>query len=156
MAVVDATPGERPAATVATSVLQQPSMLAARPHIEPRRVTGADSVVVSEIYLSLQGESSHQGLLCSFVRLTGAICGAGGANRPSPSGVDANVVAEVVERVKALGAPRVEVTGGEPLLQPGVYPLMEGCSRRDSWCCSRPPGPSTCGWYRQRCTRSST
>jgi 7-carboxy-7-deazaguanine synthase len=34
-------------------------------------------------------------------------------------------VTEVVERVKALGSPRVEVTGGEPLLQPGVYPLME-------------------------------
>jgi 7-carboxy-7-deazaguanine synthase len=34
-------------------------------------------------------------------------------------------VSEVVERVRALGAPRVEVTGGEPLLQPGVYPLME-------------------------------
>jgi 7-carboxy-7-deazaguanine synthase len=33
-------------------------------------------------------------------------------------------VAEVVDRVKALGSPRVEVTGGEPLLQPGVYPLM--------------------------------
>ena len=46
-------------------------MLAARPQIEPRRVPGADSVVVSEIYLSLQGESSHQGLLCSFVRLDG-------------------------------------------------------------------------------------
>ena len=46
-------------------------MLAARPHIEPHRLSGANSVVVSEIYLSLQGESSHQGLLCSFVRLTG-------------------------------------------------------------------------------------
>ena len=34
-------------------------------------------------------------------------------------------VGDVVERVKALGSPRVEVTGGEPLLQPGVYPLME-------------------------------
>ena len=34
-------------------------------------------------------------------------------------------VVEVVERVKALGSPRVEVTGGEPLLQPGVYPLMD-------------------------------
>ena len=46
-------------------------MLAARPQIEPRLVPGADSVVVSEIYLSLQGESSHQGLVCSFVRLSG-------------------------------------------------------------------------------------
>ena len=46
-------------------------MLAARPHIEPRRVASADSVMIKEIYLSLQGESSHQGLLCAFVRLTG-------------------------------------------------------------------------------------
>ena len=101
-------------------------MLAARPHIEPRRVPGADSVVVSEIYLSLQGESSHQGLLCSFVRLTGCHlrcrwCDSAFAFQ----GGTRMAVAEVVERVKALGSPRVEVTGGEPLLQPGVYPLME-------------------------------
>jgi 7-carboxy-7-deazaguanine synthase len=32
---------------------------------------------------------------------------------------------DVLERVKQLGAPLVEITGGEPLLQPGVYPLME-------------------------------
>jgi 7-carboxy-7-deazaguanine synthase len=102
-------------------------VLAARPHLEPRRVATADSVVVKEIYLSLQGESSHQGLLCSFVRLTGchlrcsycdsAFAFHGGERLPVPV---------VVERVRALGAPRVEVTGGEPLLQPGVYPLMDG------------------------------
>src|SRR4029079_690278 len=78
------------------------------------------------IYLSLQGESSHQGLLCSFVRLTGCHlrcrwCDSAFAFR----GGTRMSGAEVVERVKALGAPMVEVTGGEPLLQPGVYPLME-------------------------------
>lgn len=98
----------------------------ARPHVEPRRVEGSDSVVVKEVYLSLQGESSHQGLLCAFVRLTGChlrctYCDSvfafqGGARR---------AIADVVREVKALGAPLVEVTGGEPLLQPGVYPLME-------------------------------
>jgi 7-carboxy-7-deazaguanine synthase len=98
----------------------------ARPHIEPRRVPTADSLVVKEIYLSVQGESSHAGLLCSFVRLTGchlrcSYCDSefafhGGQRRK---------ISEVVDEVKALGAPRVEVTGGEPLLQPGVYPLME-------------------------------
>ena len=46
-------------------------MLKGRPHIEPRRVATADSVVLKEVYVSLQGESSHQGLLCTFVRLTG-------------------------------------------------------------------------------------
>ncbi len=101
-------------------------MLAARPHIEPRRVAGANSVMVKEIYLSLQGESSFQGLLCTFVRLTGChlrctYCDSefafhGGARR---------TVQQLVEEVKALGAPLVEITGGEPLLQPGVYPLME-------------------------------
>ena len=101
-------------------------MLAARPQLEPRRVPGADSVVVKEVYLSLQGESSHQGLLCSFVRLTGChlrcrYCDSAFAF----SGGERLTVSEVVARVLALGAPRVEVTGGEPLLQPGVYPLME-------------------------------
>lgn len=101
-------------------------MLAARPHIEPRRVASATSVMVKEIYLSLQGESSHQGLLCAFVRLTGchlrcSYCDSefafrGGARRDN---------ADVVREVLALHTPMVEITGGEPLLQPGVYPLME-------------------------------
>jgi 7-carboxy-7-deazaguanine synthase len=101
-------------------------MLAARPHVEPHRSATADWVVVKEIYLSLQGESSHQGLLCSFVRLTGchlrcSYCDSAFAFYGGERlGVD-----EVVKRVRALGAPLVEVTGGEPLLQPGVYPLME-------------------------------
>ncbi len=101
-------------------------MPAARPHIEPRRVPAADSVVVKEIYLSVQGESSHAGLLCSFIRLTGChlrctYCDSEFAFH----GGTRMKVADVVEQVKALGANRVEVTGGEPLLQPGVYPLME-------------------------------
>ena len=101
-------------------------MLSARPHLEPHRVSTADSVVVKEIYLSLQGESSHQGHLCSFVRLTGchlrcSYCDSAFAFH----GGERLKVARVVERVLALGAPRVEVTGGEPLLQPGVYPLLE-------------------------------
>src|SRR5258705_5404045 len=101
-------------------------MLEGRPHIEPRLRAEADSVVVKEIYLSLQGESSHQGKLCSFVRLTGChlrctYCDSefafrGGARMKNDA---------VVEQVLALETPRVEVTGGEPLLQPGVYPLME-------------------------------
>ena len=37
---------------------------------------------------------------------------------------------QILERVEALGDPLVEITGGEPLLQPGVYPLMEELLRR--------------------------
>ena len=101
-------------------------MLAGRPHIEPKRRDGDQSVMVNEIYLSLQGESSHAGLLCSFVRLTGchlrcsycdsAFAFYGGRRWQNR---------QVVDRVRELGAPMVEITGGEPLLQPGVYPLME-------------------------------
>lgn len=100
-------------------------MLSQRPRIEPRLVPGADSVVVKEIYLSLQGESSHQGMLCAFVRLTGchlrcSYCDSEFAFR----GGERMKNAEVVGRVLALGTPMVELTGGEPLLQPGSYPLM--------------------------------
>jgi 7-carboxy-7-deazaguanine synthase len=82
--------------------------------------------MVKEIYLSLQGESSHAGTLCSFVRLTGChlrctYCDSEFAFR----GGKRMKVAEVVDEVVRLGSPKVEVTGGEPLLQPGVYPLMD-------------------------------
>ncbi len=101
-------------------------MLAARPHIEPRRVASADSVMVKEIYLSLQGESSHQGLLCAFVRLTGChlrctYCDSEFAFRGGTRMKNAEVLGQILE----LKTPCVEVTGGEPLLQPGVYPLMQ-------------------------------
>src|SRR4051812_32540619 len=101
-------------------------MLAGRPKIEPRRRAQADSVMVKEIYLSVQGESSHAGKLCAFVRLTGChlrctYCDSEFAFH----GGERLKVEEVVRRVGDLGASMVEVTGGEPLLQPGVYVLME-------------------------------
>lgn len=101
-------------------------MLAARPRVEPRRVATADSVVVKEIYLSLQGESSHQGKLCTFVRLTGCHLRCSWCDSEfSFKGGDRMSNAEVLKQVLAQKSPMVEVTGGEPLLQPGVYPLME-------------------------------
>ena len=82
--------------------------------------------MVSELYVSLQGESSHQGKLCTFVRLTGCHLRCKWCDSEfSFKGGTRMSVDEVVAKVKALGAPMVEVTGGEPLLQPGVYPLME-------------------------------
>jgi 7-carboxy-7-deazaguanine synthase len=106
-------------------------MLALRPQIEPRRVESADSVVVKEIYLSLQGESSHQGLLCAFVRLTGCHlrCSYCDSEFSFRGGTRRKIV-DVVDEVLALNTPMVEVTGGEPLLQPGVYPLMDAFLKR--------------------------
>jgi 7-carboxy-7-deazaguanine synthase len=102
------------------------AMLAIRPQIEPRRQEGADSVRVNEIYVSIQGESSHVGLLCTFIRLTGChlrcvYCDSAFAFHEGRRMKNA----DIVRRARELGAPLVEVTGGEPLLQPGVYPLME-------------------------------
>jgi 7-carboxy-7-deazaguanine synthase len=80
---------------------------------------------VNEIYLSIQGESTWAGLPCVFVRLTGcdsrcSYCDTEyafyeGAKKP---------LDEVLSEVLAFECPLVEITGGEPLLQKNVLPLM--------------------------------
>jgi 7-carboxy-7-deazaguanine synthase len=81
---------------------------------------------VNEIFYSIQGESTHAGKPCVFVRLAGCDlrctwCDTAYAfNEGQKMSVD-----DVVERVERYGGPLVEVTGGEPLLQEDVYPLME-------------------------------
>lgn len=84
---------------------------------------------ISEIYKSLQGESTHAGLACVFVRLTGcnlrcSWCDSefsfqGGSKMSLP-----DVLTEVA-RLSPMGG-LVEITGGEPMLQEReVIPLME-------------------------------
>jgi 7-carboxy-7-deazaguanine synthase len=87
-------------------------------------VTGA-RLRITEIFHSIQGEASFAGRPCVFVRLTGCQmrciwCDTAYAFH----GGEWRTVDEVVEAVRAFGCPLVEVTGGEPLLQPGVHPLM--------------------------------
>jgi 7-carboxy-7-deazaguanine synthase len=84
------------------------------------------TIRVTEIFRSIQGESTRAGFPCAFIRLTGcslrcvwcdsAYAFYGGQEMP---------VSEAVEKVLALGTELVEVTGGEPLEQEGVYPLMD-------------------------------
>jgi 7-carboxy-7-deazaguanine synthase len=86
---------------------------------------------VTEIYRSIQGESSFAGLPCSFVRLTGCnlrcvYCDSEFAFY----GGDSLAVDEVLRRVEALGVALVELTGGEPLWQEGCLTLLrELCDR---------------------------
>ncbi len=81
--------------------------------------------MIHEIYRSLQGESTFAGLPCSFVRLSVCHLRCGYCDTPRAFGVGQILTLdEVLARVLALGDPLVEVTGGEPLLQPEVFPLL--------------------------------
>ena len=84
-----------------------------------------DTLVVHEIYSSVQGESTFAGLPCAFVRLTGCNLRCTWCDTPQAFyGGERLRRDEVLARALALGTPLVELTGGEPLLQPGVLPLL--------------------------------
>ena len=98
----------------------------------------SESLVVNEIYLSLQGESTFAGLPCVFIRLTAcnlrcSYCDTAYAftegKRRSLEDIMMEVkrLAESYQRSAASGQrlPLVELTGGEPLLQPNSIPLMQ-------------------------------
>ncbi|HQQ77139.1 MAG TPA: radical SAM protein [Thermoanaerobaculia bacterium] len=91
----------------------------------------AAPLVVTEIFRSLQGESSFAGLPCTFVRLTGCAlrctwCDSAYAFAGGTVMAEGDVLAEVGR----LGAPLVEITGGEPLEQEGFYALASAlCDR---------------------------
>jgi 7-carboxy-7-deazaguanine synthase len=86
---------------------------------------------VTEIYRSIQGESSFAGLPCTFVRLTGCNLRCSYCDSEFAFyGGESLAVSEVLERVDSLGVVLVELTGGEPLWQEGCLTLMrELCDR---------------------------
>src|SRR6187549_2624957 len=80
---------------------------------------------INEIYQSIQGESSYAGLPCVFVRLTfcDLRCTYCDTEYAFYKG-DKRPVNEILEEVLKIDCPLVEITGGEPLLQKNVLPLM--------------------------------
>jgi 7-carboxy-7-deazaguanine synthase len=83
-------------------------------------------LTVHEIYLSVQGESTHVGRPCVFVRLTACDLRCRWCDTPYAfTGGRKMSIDEIVEEVEQYGTPLVEITGGEPLLQREVYPLMK-------------------------------
>ena len=82
-------------------------------------------LTITEIFHSIQGESTYAGAPCVFVRLTGCDLRCAWCDTPYAfsEGREA-AVDEVVATVASFGCPLVEITGGEPLLQDDVYPLM--------------------------------
>ena len=83
-------------------------------------------LTINEIFHSIQGESTFAGRPCVFVRLTACDLRCRWCDTPYAFHEGRKMsVDEVVADVEARGCPTVEVTGGEPLLQPDVYPLMQ-------------------------------
>ena len=81
---------------------------------------------VTEIYKSVQGESTYVGLPCVFVRLTG--CNLRCVWCDTAYAFDGGKklsVGKILDQVKSFGINLVEITGGEPLLQKEVFTLME-------------------------------
>ena len=99
----------------------------------------SDTLVVNEIYLSLQGESTFAGLPCIFIRLTAcnlrcSYCDTAYAFTEGGKRSLDEILGEVQRLAQPFSnqksqignhkCPLVELTGGEPLLQPNVHPLM--------------------------------
>jgi 7-carboxy-7-deazaguanine synthase len=99
----------------------------------------SDTLVVNEIYLSLQGESTFAGLACIFIRLTAcdlrcSYCDTAYAFTEGKKQTLAEILTEVKRLAKPFVGgtsstssklPLIELTGGEPLLQKNSLPLMK-------------------------------
>ena len=82
-------------------------------------------LTINEIFHSIQGESTYAGAPCVFVRLTACDLRCTWCDTPYAFTEGRKMtVDDVVAEVKGYGCPLVELTGGEPLLQEDVYPLM--------------------------------
>ena len=82
-------------------------------------------LTVNEIFHSIQGESTHTGRPCVFVRLTACDLRCSWCDTPYAFHEGRKMsIEQVVSDVAAFECPVVEITGGEPLLQADVYPLM--------------------------------
>ncbi len=91
-------------------------------YVLPKRST---MLRVTEIFRSIQGESTHVGRPCTFVRLTGCPMRCVWCDSEYTfTGGEPMSIEEIVSRVKEYDCRLVEVTGGEPLAQKGAFALI--------------------------------
>lgn len=99
--------------------------LADATRLQPLQNKPAGQLLMHEVYHSIQGESTFAGLPCVFIRTT--VCNLRCSWCDTPHAFTQGslwTVDAVIERVLGFECPLVELTGGEPLLQEEVYPLM--------------------------------
>ena len=88
-------------------------------------------MVINEIFYSVQGESTYAGRPCVFVRLTACDLRCSWCDTPYAFHEGKKrQLADVIDEVERFDCSLVEVTGGEPLLQRDVYPLMDALLER--------------------------
>ena len=88
-------------------------------------------LTISEIFHSIQGESTYAGRPCVFVRLAACDLRCAWCDTPYAfTGGSKMAVEDVIDAVERTGCDLVEITGGEPLLQEDVYPLMSALVAR--------------------------
>jgi 7-carboxy-7-deazaguanine synthase len=85
-----------------------------------------DTLVINEIFYSIQGESTYAGRPCVFVRLNycNLRCTYCDTTYAFDEGLEMTID-EIHQKVKSYNCKLIEITGGEPLLQQNVYPLIE-------------------------------
>ncbi|MDC1141851.1 radical SAM protein [Planctomycetota bacterium] len=83
-------------------------------------------LLMHEIYLSVQGESTHAGRRCVFVRTSVCNLRCGYCDTAHAfAGGEVMLIDDVISKIESLGCKLVEITGGEPLLQAGVIELSK-------------------------------
>ena len=88
-------------------------------------------LTINEIFYSIQGESTYAGRPCVFVRLTACDLRCAWCDTPYAFHEGRkHSLEEVLAAVEKIECPLVEITGGEPLLQNDVYPLMQSLIAR--------------------------
>ncbi len=100
-------------------------LVAQQQRLEPLRGKPPGQLLVHEIYRSVQGESTFAGLPCVFVRLTACMARCSWCDTPHAfTQGTLHSLEAVVDAVRRFDCLLVELTGGEPLLQPEALPLM--------------------------------
>lgn len=80
---------------------------------------------ITEIFKSIQGESTMAGIPCAFIRLTGCNLRCSYCDTTyAYDGGESFSIDEALSRIEGYRCRLVEITGGEPLLQDAVYPLL--------------------------------